>query len=175
MVYSGESTSAPITYDLCDGTTSDPILLDTVDNTFIGCGSNPQTLDADVTFYTGAACSEEECTSSFIISNSLSGSAITGVDPVSPIVYELFSSYSFPVTYAGFTASVFGVHTEYGGSFYVNINNTGAAGCLKLLVNNIVVDSQPVLGFSSGLYTVTLTLFVEPADIIKLQLTPGPC
>ena len=70
---------------------------------------------------------------------------------------------------------MYGVHTTYGGSFYVNINNTGGAGCLKLLVNNVVVYSTPVLGFSTGLYTLTLSSTATANDIIKIQLTPGPC
>lgn len=175
MVYTGDSTSLDITYVDCDGITSDPITLSTETPTFYACGSNPQTLDSDVTFYTGSDCFASECTASFIISNLLTGASITAVNPEFTIVYQLFPEYTFPVTCIGPTATVTGLHASYNGSFYVSINNTGVAGCVKLLVNNIVVDSSPVIAATSSIYTLTLAAAVTASDIIKIELTPGSC
>jgi hypothetical protein len=175
MIYRGDSTSFNITYVDCEGITSDPFTISVETPIFYVCGSNPQTTDTDVDFYTGANCFGDECTYSFMISNSLNGASITGVNTPGFIVYELFPEYSFPVTCIGPVTTVTGIHGPYNDSFNVSINNTGVAGCLKLLVNNVVVDTSSVTASASVIYTLTLPAAVTAVDIIKIELTPGPC
>lgn len=175
MVYTGDGSSSNITYVDCEGVTSDPFTLSTETPIYYACGTNPQTLDPDVDFYTGADCFGSECTYSFMISNSLTGASITVVSTPGAIIYELFPEYTFPVTCIGLTATVTGLHASYNGSFNVSINNAGVAGCVKLLVNNIVVDTKPVLAATSSIYMLTLTVAVTATDIIKIELTPGSC
>lgn len=172
MTYTGDSTSFPITYVDCTGTTSDPFTLDTENNTFYVCGSNPETTDTDVTFYIGAPCSGGNCTASFTVSNSLSSSSITQVDPG---FYTLFAGNTFPVTYTGFTATINGVHADHSGSIVVYINNTGSSGCLELIVSNVIVDSSPVPGFTSSIHTLTCPSGTLSYDTIKINLRSGPC
>lgn len=164
--YVGES-SAIINYVDCTGSPSEPLIVTA--NTSI-CGSSPTSLSGDIIFYqTGETCKFGGCVTTFTISNSIASSTI---DNVVPYFYAI-SSGSFPVAY-GTTETITGIHLDHEGSVIVYITNNGASGCLELSVNGIVIDTNPVPGFTTSIHTLVCPV-TTIQDEIKINLRPGPC
>jgi len=106
----------------------------------------------------------------FTVSNSLASSSITAIFN---ITYTLNPGQSLPVDYL---ETVNGLRVgATPGRMSVQINNAGAAGCLQLLVNGVVVSTRNVPAFSGVALYPLICPPITASDTLTINLRPGPC
>jgi hypothetical protein len=113
--------------------------------------------------------------STFIMNNtSVDGTSEITNSTIGGVSYYLLTTGTEPVTGGSTADGSYGSNISTGDNIVINYVGPSGGGCLQILKNTVVQDSQSVL-VGAGSHTFTGISYTAGTDVLEIKLLDGPC